>query len=285
MRSAPVRQHWVPKVYLRAFRSNPPERNQLYVRDLRSKRTYLSSIDNVAVKKHLYTLRAQSAQPLFDIEIQLSELEAEVAPVLAQIRASEALPQEMNTLSVLAKFLATLHMRTRQGLQMIHGFRRDVLDGGHGFDSSLARDLRDFDGEDVRELFAKSAVFVGARIGERLLRMHWRLFRAEEEYFITSESPVFSYHGSEKRWGLGTPGVKTFCPISPSLLILITNEPFAPHFLDSNLPASAVREVNGLAIYGADQFIFSHRDFEPIQGLLHNRERRKGPEFGPILHA
>ena len=211
MSTGPVRQHWVPKVYLRAFRSAPRERNQLYVRDLQSKKTYLSSIDKIAVKKHLYTLQPRSERPDFIIEEKLAHLESEVAPILAELRSTEFLPSDRVELSVLAKFFATLHMRSRQGLQMIHGFRRDAIQGSNEYENPLTRDLRDLDDEDVREFFATSSVVVGSRLGERLLQMHWRLFRAEEGHFITSESPVFSFHASEEQWGLGTPGVKTFC--------------------------------------------------------------------------
>ncbi|MCB1940149.1 MAG: DUF4238 domain-containing protein, partial [Rhodocyclaceae bacterium] len=79
MRDEPIRQHWVPKVYLRAFCADPPEREQIHARDLASGASFLTSIDNVAVKRHFYTLGRESEAPSYAVESALAELESDVA--------------------------------------------------------------------------------------------------------------------------------------------------------------------------------------------------------------
>jgi hypothetical protein len=284
----PVRQHWVPKVYLRAFCAAPIEREQIHVRDLADGRNFFASIDRVAVKRHFYTLAPGSPSESYVVEEALGKIESDVGPILAALRAEARLPSAAEEMRVLAEFVATLHMRTRQGLQMIHGHREEVRAGLRltATNASAATDFRErlveFDSEEMRELFAKSAVVVGRRISEVLLRMHWRLLRATEgKYFITSENPVFSYHPSETRWGLGTPGNHTLFPVSPSLLIHLSNEAVIPGEGLVEVPAQGVHGLNGLALLSAEQYLYSHRPFEEIADLIQDREPGTDRTFGP----
>jgi hypothetical protein len=285
MPDEPIRQHWVPKVYLRAFCADPSEREQVHVRDLASGASFLTSIDNVAVKKHFYTLGRESETPSYAVESALAELESAVAPALENLRTSEALPTEPNATALLARFLATLHMRTRQGLQFIHGHREEVRSGSAAPETLVpeerARALLALDDEAMRERFARSAVLVGARIGEKLLHMHWRLLRAQSGYFVTSENPVFSFHRSEERWGLQTPGAHTLCPISPTLRLHMSNGPIIPGAGTFDLPASGVHGLNGLILFGANQFLYSHLPLEELAELLEERGVGSCPAFGP----
>lgn len=285
MPAKPIRQHWVPKVYLRAFCAEPIEDEQIHVQDFASGSSFLTSIDKVAVKKHFYTLQRQSENPSFAVESALAELESDVAPILADILASEALPSDPAVTARLSRFIATLHMRTRQGLQMIYGHREEVRNGSAPPEATMPQErataLLALDDEAMRELFARSAVVVGARIGERLLQMHWRLLRAQGNYFVTSENPVTSYHPSEERWGLQTRGSHTLCPLSPTLLLHLTTEPVIPGSGTHDVPAAGVRGLNGLVVLSAERFLYSHRPLDEIADLLKDREVGRGRAFGP----
>lgn len=280
--SNPVRQHWVPRAYLRAFCAQPVDREQIYALDLESGNSFLTSIDRVAVKKHFYTLGRDSGSPSFAVEDAFGELETAIAPILTEIRQGETLPTD-ERFQVLARFVGTQHMRSRQGLQTIHGWRDDVgtnsdlysLDGYHKAELERSSD------EEMRELFAKSAVVVGARIGDRMLNFTWRLIRAEDGYFFTSENPVFCIHPSEERWGLETPGAHTLCPLSPKLLLHISLKPVLVGTGTVDATAEAIRGLNGLILLGAEKFLYSDRPFDQVKDLLQERPVGTQRAFGP----
>lgn len=285
MQNEPVRQHWVPKVYLRGFCTQPTEREQIHVHDTNVGLSFLASIDRIAVKNHFYTLAPGSEARSYVVEEAFSRIESDVGPVLADLRKSQELPGDPEALSILARFVATLHMRTRQGLQIIHGHREEVRSGTAPEQSvpigPYASELLEFDDEEMRELFAKSAIVVGTRIAKHLAAMHWRLLCSTESYFITSENPVYSYHPSEQRWGLGTTGAYTLFPVSPSLLLHLSNEVVIPGEGTYMLPAVGVRGLNGLTLLSAEQFVFSHLPFDGIADLLAERETGQPRAFGP----
>ena len=285
MQNKPVRQHWVPKVYLRGFCSLPTEREQIHVYDTIAGKGFIASIANIAVKNHFYTLAPGSEQPSYAVEKDLSAIESRVTPVIAKIRISQELPGDPEALSVLAEFVATLHMRTRQGLQMIYGLREEIRSGTaseHAVSASpFAADLLEFDDEAMRELFARSAIVVGTQIAKHLKSMHWRLLCATEAYFITSETPVYSFHRTEQQWGLGTSGAHTLFPLSPSLLLHMSNEAVIPGEGTHELSATRVHGLNGLTLLAAEQFIFSHCPFDDIADLLQERKAGERRAFGP----
>lgn len=286
MQNEPVRQHWVPKVYLRGFCADPAEREHIHTYNTKTGANFLASIDKVAVKNHFYTLQPGSEDQSYAVEKAFSRIESDVAPVIAEVRNSQELPEDANAISVLARFIATLHMRTRQGLQVIHGHREEVRSGGAPEQSALNGPfpamLLAYSDEEMRELFAKSAIVLGSRIAEHLKGMRWRLLRTEDSYFITSENPVFSYHATEERWGLGTSGAHTLFPISPYLLLHMSAEAVIPGEGTYALPAAGVRGLNGLTLLGAEQFVFSHCTFEGIADLLSEREAGQRRAFGPV---
>lgn len=289
MRNEPVRQHWVPKVYLRGFCTQPTEREQIHVWDTKAGLSFLSSIDKIAVKNHFYTLAPGSEARSYAVEEAFSRIESEVGPVLADLRKSQELPEDPEALSILAKFVATLHMRTRKGLQIIHRHREEVRSrtatGQLASVGSFTPELLEFDDEEMRELFAKSAIVVGTRIATHFAAMHWRVLCPTEGYFITSENPVYSYHPSEQRWGVGTTGAYTLFPVSPSLLLHLSNEVVIPGEGTYKLPAVGVRGLNGLTLLSAEQFVFSHLPFDGIADLLSERETGQPSAFGPGSHT
>jgi len=278
----PVRQHWVPRLYLRGFCAPPVELAQIHTFDLESGRTFLVSIDRTAVKRHFYTLQRDSASPSFAVERALEKLEAAAAPVLRQIRREQVLPTG-ERLQVFARFLGSLHMRSRQGLQAIRGWRDDVGANAHlySIDPERRTELAASSDEEMRELFAKSAVVVGERIGDRLLKSIWRLIRADEGYFFTSENPVFCFHPTEARWGLETPGAHTLCPLSPTLLLHISPEPVLHGSGTLGAQSDAVHGLNGLILLGAEQFLYADRPFDSVKSLLQERIPGERRAFGP----
>lgn len=285
MQNAPVRQHWVPKTYLRGFCADSQDRGQIHTCDLTTGKRFLASLDRVAVQKHLYTLDQNSEHPSYAVEEALSRLETEATILLTDIRSSEELPTETAATAVLARFVAVLHMRTRQGLQMVEGLRNEVCRDGDPFQvdrqGDLANALGSLKSEGVRELFARAVVVVGERIATHVKTMHWRLLRAESGYFVTSENPVISFHRTSERWGIGTPGVHVLFPISPTLMLFMANEKVLQGEGTKVARAEAVKGLNGMIVLAAEQYLYSHRPFDGIADLI--EARQGGRAFGPVI--
>lgn len=285
MSTEPVRQHFVPKVYLRSFCKHPIEHERIHTHDIKTGRSYVASINRTAVEKHFYTLAQGTDHQSYVVEEELSGIESTVAPIIRAVLMTEVLPDDPDAISALATFIGTLYLRTPQGRRMIYGYREEVRASAsvesptylHGLDEILS-----LDDEGINELSSTSTVVVGKRIGIHLRHMHWRLLRTTGSYFITSESPVYSKHQTEKAWGISTPGVRIFFPLSPSLLIHLSNEPVYLGEGTADLPPTTVKGINALTISAAERCVYSDRAFDDLAELLSIRAADKGPAFGPL---
>jgi hypothetical protein len=133
----------------------------------------------------------------------------------------------------------------------------------------------------MRELFSKFVLKLAVPLSEYFQSMHWRLLRAEEDYFVTSENPLVIYHPRDERWGLGTKGTHIHLPISPSLTIHFGNEPSLPGLGTVQLEKVGVKGINGLTVLATDRYLFSHQPFDDLADLLLDRPTGTKRAFGP----
>ena len=286
MNNQPIRQHWVPKAYLRAFCTSPVEREQIYAYDLMEGRSFKTSIANVAVKRNFYTLGVDSEQPSYVVETALSRIESEVKPVFDRINTRENLILSPGERKVLSVFLATMFMRTRQGLQMIHAHREEARAGTASPEIEMAspfmEELLALDDGGMRELFAKAILSVGSKLSVSFDSMHLRLLRAKESHLITSENPLVIFHPTEERWGIGTDGTHIHFSMSPKLVLHISKEPVIPGKGTVEMSPEAVQGLNGLTVLSAEQYLFSDKDFDSLRELLADRPQSGRRAFGPL---
>lgn len=172
------------------------------------------------------------------------------------------------------------HLRTRQGLQMVHGLRNEICRDGDPFQVDrtgvLTSEFNAMSDEDMRELFARGVIVVGERIATHVKTMRWKLLFADEEAFITSENPVSAYHPTESRWGIGTMGVHVLFPLSPSLMMVMSNEQARHPYILKSINSSGVRSLNAMTIHSAEQFLYSHLPFEAVADLIQARKPNLG---------
>lgn len=126
MNNQPIRQHWIPKAYLRAFCAPPVAKEQIYTYDLIEGRGFKTKIDNIAVKRHFYTIDLDKEEPSFVIESMLSRIESDVKPIFEEVNNREDLNMPPEARKTLSAFLSTMFMRTRLGLQMVSALREEV---------------------------------------------------------------------------------------------------------------------------------------------------------------
>lgn len=275
----------MPQAYLRAFCTSPVDSQQIYTYDLSEGRAFKAAIKNVAVMRHFYTLGLGQGTPSYAIENALSRLESDVKPILGQMIETESMNLKVAQRNVFARFLATLTMRTRHGLQIILGQREEMLIKGNEsavqlpalFDETLAS----LDDNGMLEVFAQSVFLVGNKLAPFFDKMHWRIVRAIESHFITSENPIVICNPTEAYWGLGTPGTHIYLPLSPRLLLHITREPVVPGNGTVDAVAEGVSGFNGLTILGAENYLFSHTKFDEISDLIADRPSGFHRAFGP----
>ncbi len=176
------------------------------------------------------------------------------------------------------------HLRTRQGLQMVHGLRNEICRDGDPFHVDrtgfLTREFNAMNDEDVRELFARAVIVVGESIAAHVKTMRWKLLCAEEGYFITSENPVSAYHPTESRWGIGTMGVHVLLPLSPELMMVMTNEQARHPYISKSVNSSGVRGLNAMTVHSAEQFLYSHQPFECLTDVIQLRKPSDGRSVG-----
>ncbi len=107
-----------------------------------------------------------------------------------------------------------------------------------------------------------SSLAVADNLTKIFLNREWYLIEALDDYFITSDSPVFKFthpddwHGIYGDGGFLNPKAEVTLPLSPRLTLLITGEKVDTGTLV--LPSELVWELNAARAYGAERFLYSH---------------------------
>ena len=76
--------------------------------------------------------------------------------------------------------------------------------------------------------------------------------------------------------------MRVFFPLSPSLLIHLSNEPVYPGKGTADLPLTTVHGINALTVSAAERCVYSDRGFDDLAEPLGIRAADKGPAFGPL---
>jgi hypothetical protein len=216
--------------------------------------------------------------PSYAVEEALSRIETGMGPALSGMIETQTLVKDREQRWLFAKFMATLLVRTRQGLQSIHNWRNAMqVEGAYPAEDPLF----DLDDEGVRELFAKAAISLAEPLATTLNSLYWTLVRARDAYFVSSENPLVVHHSGPGRWSIGTPGAHIHLPLSPQLLLHLSSQEYAGTGSDPfDLSASGVDGLNGLTVLSAEQYLFSHKTLEGSD-LLKDRPPGSRREFGP----
>jgi len=105
--STPKKQHFVPAVYLRRF-CNAEGRIHTY--DIEKKELRSSKPENVAIKKHIYTIIRNGNKDV-SIEEYLSEIETKYAEIVRKIEEDRFKQLDDNDLSTIIWFISFLYAR------------------------------------------------------------------------------------------------------------------------------------------------------------------------------
>ncbi len=284
--SEPIRQHWVPKVYLRNFATqstSSAEDPQAHVYEVNTGREFCTSISKILVKKHLYTIGADEPQPLYVAEETLSKIEGWTAPSLLALALGKTVHCNHNHRQLLAIFFATLLMRNPRMIAVQeHGFKSITEDSslspsGSSTSEDYTKGSREvyewyssLDKKGKHIVFIRSVLNTATTLAAVLKGKPWYLFRASDGYFLTSDNPVVVFHPTLTLHGIGTPGVHIHVAISPQLLLWIGCEVELDESALHHMPRQLVEHMNYFTSWRAERFVVSSREFGDVRQLIRN---------------
>jgi hypothetical protein len=215
-------QHYVPQALLRGFLSDE-SKEQLFVFDKQTKRSFRSSIRNLAAERDFYTLRRSSG-----LDRAMNKADDAVAPILQQIRARRRLtlltPVEHG---ILAGFTAVQTMRTREMLEQWRDMGIQLAQRMIAITGEKTRELEEAtDPTRQREMFLKAIPSQTKSLMRHLLTKSLLLFQSNGTIpFWLSDNPVVrsntmnppnSIRGT---LGVGVKGIEIYLPISSTLTL------------------------------------------------------------------
>jgi Protein of unknown function (DUF4238) len=276
--SEPVRQHWVPRFYLRNFatpESIDTSSPKLNVYDLGSKRQFCTSIDKVLVQKHLYTLGSDSDSSLYVVEKTLAKIEGWSKPCIEAFSKGEAIHTNLESKYIAAVFFATLLMRNPHMLEVQENGFKDLRNSNDFcFKSAVSDWFSELGQEEKHIIFVRSIIDTATSIAQDLMQKKWCLLRSVDGYFVTSDNPVVVFHPKTSPYGICTNGVHIHIAITPRILLLLGCEITLDENRVYHVPQEFVENMNYLTISKAERFIISPFIFGNLQSLIEevNRE-------------
>jgi hypothetical protein len=119
------RHHYVPLCYLKAFSVERKNKRQVQVFDKKTRKTFPTATDNVAVETNFNTVKVDGLEPDF-FEKDMTKFEGELAPALGRIITAQSLQQDADDYATLLNFVTLLALRNPRQREMIRDFHERV---------------------------------------------------------------------------------------------------------------------------------------------------------------
>lgn len=291
-----IKQHVVPKSYLKRFgKKNLNNKGyNLAVKQLKSNKIFIDSVDNVAFRKNFYDVSdkkdSKHCEKFFS-----SEIEPLYGPEMTNIIASLTLANKKNDILTDFQFLLLSKMISFQILRVPGFLERRFKNGEIMFDETINETSQWFQlppeiiksklGDIVynKDNFIRNMTIPLIVDKDRLDKLSdvlaekiWLIyFNNSSVPFITSDSPVVMHNiirnsVSYADNGIGRDDTFIYYPISSKILIRIIPRNFRGRNMNSlnntlgflsNADISFINSVNNLQIRHAENQIFVHPDF------------------------
>lgn len=296
--SKPIRHHIVPQCYLQNF-TNSVGKLHVLPKD-KSRSTFDANTNNVAVRKHYYSIELESGEIDTRIESVLSDLEGIAKPILNAIQSEDPISiQQKEDLSVFIGIMYSRNPNFRDGVEkylkqsmeriktqilMSPSTSKDIIDsapkevivlaGGKG---KVCEWLND----SLEVILSPNAsleyIKLGVEITRLLVNMRWRLLVNHDQKlpFITSDNPCYVVNKDIEKSpygvGIGLAGSRLYFPISPQILLVADSNKNVieyKHVKDS----TQVARINSRTTRHAEAEVYTSVLNEKIL-QLHNRNR------------
>lgn len=271
--SDPIKQHYVPKVYLKYFTN---EDGYLNIYDLKKDQIRKQTPKKTALVRHFYTVDVDGKNDYTIENIMAREVETLYDPVICKIENKEPLTVE-DKLN-LATFIAFQYLRTptrrNNYNHMIERFQKDrnkiifELKKVNGQLDHLGEKEIEKTGEiimnedyDVNVSKHESLNFMLNHVGEMSLMLSNHnlliLEASKKSEFITSDNPYCMIKENwEDKWrGYGIVNTVKYFPLTPKYLLILKDPGDSVVYMKTD--KVFVRKLNLLICKWADNLIFS----------------------------
>lgn len=282
--SKPQNQHWLPQFYLRRF-AVPGWRDKknakIWVMDAETGELEERKIRDVAATDFLYSHVKGDGTRCFRVEKHLAGLETMIARLYPRIADGYPdLASAWGMKKLTALFIATLLLRhpdveteTREMHRRMVGMYESVPKGADGLplvshifqdskafelDTSDYEEYKAADANQLKQMFAEQIRPIARNITDLVFEKRWAFLCTDKPVFFTSDKPVIRQHHERKTFGIGTPGVHLWFPISPTRMLWMTDrvgdacDGFYP------FPVAEATALNAFTMANATRFLLSH---------------------------
>lgn len=286
--TGPVRQHYVPKFYLKSFAAT----DGCVAVVERSGRSYRASPLNTAVQKHFYTFRDDDGQMRYELEAALSDIESQGSEAISHLIGRTTFDQDDRR--HLAAFISMLHVRTPAMVESVqHGtgeLTKKLLGRmfhSHDFITASLKMMPQFShltpaeldqtasrmSEFVRtgeytlevdhQFSLASSVSMANEVAAILMQRTWTLIQAPDRHaFITTDAPVVltaATPSSQMRGvGFASADAVVLCPLRPNFMLVM--EGAEEKVLRAVADARFVRRLNILVAQRSKRFVLGRDD-------------------------
>ncbi|MGB7326658.1 MAG: DUF4238 domain-containing protein [Rubripirellula sp.] len=289
MVNQPIRQHTVPKVYLKRF---PLVEDRLFEFRPEEARWFGVSAANASVRKHAYTYNEQDGTRSYVVEESLSKLESMADAALKRLDELGPSGLQGQERLIIANFIAVQHYRTNKMKEVAdtaESMLRTATVQERLLDESLPEIIDDYSEAEIAEYrqsirdgtakFGEGQFFVRHFMGnvskpvrDYVFNMDWRTERivaSSHGYFITSDTPF-----AVRRRGkliddrivpLRETDSEFYFPVSNRTMLIGSNDGGRDRKLKSQL---RIDELNKIILANCHQSIYSPLEDERL-AMLH----------------
>jgi uncharacterized protein DUF4238 len=136
------------------------------------------------------------------------------------------------------------------------------------FDNSRWEEYRDETENGMVRMFAETIEKNARSIANEIFKKRWAFLCLKRPCLFTSDCPVVVKHLEKKTFGVGTPGVHMFFPISPTRMLHMTDPKQDPDGFYP-FPVRKAGQLNFFTMGNARQLILSH---EHPDAMLHQTD-------------
>lgn len=241
------RQHYIPRVYLRAFADGS---EQVRVVDFETGRQYRTSVDNTAVEARFNNV--QVGDDVVSTEGWLSGIEGAAAPIIERLRDD---PSEINSLDdqeqmQLARFFAAMRFRVPAFREQSENLRDQIATFAKGVAGDMLRNTQspdtaariwaEWENKPNEWWFQETEPFATSELAASMLAgvqgfanlfwaMPWWVGRVPaHSRLYTSDNPVSGHLPPIHPWweGGAFASLDYYIPLSPSILFKISRRPY-----------------------------------------------------------
>ncbi|WP_345986342.1 DUF4238 domain-containing protein [Sulfurimonas sp. HSL-1656] len=288
----PIKQHWVPRFYLKEFATldtRKKKESQVWIFSKEEGDPTKVNIKDIAAKRYLYSPKDENGERCWKMEDELASLESLMCQIWPDFANSFIDLNNEAFRKGISLFLATMLLRHPKRLNEYDHLQKQMID----FYDSLPKDengnpmigsiktkegVFEFDSSDwgrysnpkdydKQKFFVDTIKSSAIEIAEMLMKKRWSVVFSESEQFITSDNPLIISNrliGEMGNYGLNTKGTEITFPISPTRVLIMDDMFEQPHSQYYSLQGDTASAINLKTWLNVHQFMITHRNPDEV---------------------